>query len=55
MKVSRFSDAQKVFILKQGNDGMPVAESAVRPGSARRPISNGKRSMTACYRRRCDD
>ena len=25
MKVSRFSDARKAFILKQGADGMPVA------------------------------
>lgn len=26
MKVSKFTDAQKAFILKQGEDGMPVAE-----------------------------
>jgi hypothetical protein len=26
MKASKFSDAQKAFILKQGNDGMPVAD-----------------------------
>ena len=26
MKASRFSDAQKAFILKQGADGMPVAD-----------------------------
>jgi putative transposase len=26
MKASKFSDAQKSFILKQGNDGVPVAE-----------------------------
>ena len=26
MKASKFSDAQKAFILKQGNDGVPVAE-----------------------------
>jgi hypothetical protein len=26
MKASRFSDAQKAFILKQGTDGMPVAD-----------------------------
>jgi putative transposase len=26
MKASRFSDAQKAFILKQGVDGMPVAD-----------------------------
>ena len=26
MKASRFSEAQKAFILKQGSNGMPVAE-----------------------------
>jgi putative transposase len=26
MKASKFSDAQKAFILKQASDGMPVAE-----------------------------
>ena len=26
MKASRFSDAHKAFILKQGADGMPVAD-----------------------------
>ena len=26
MKASKFSDAQKAFILKQGNDGVPVTE-----------------------------
>ena len=26
MKASKFTDAQKVFIVQQGEDGMPVAE-----------------------------
>ncbi len=26
MRASKFSDAQKAFILKQGHDGVPVAE-----------------------------
>ena len=26
MKASKFSDAQKAFILKQGEEGTPVAE-----------------------------
>lgn len=30
MKASRFSDAQKAFILKQGDDGVPVAEVVPR-------------------------
>ena len=30
MKASRFSEAQKAFILKQGADGMPVADICSR-------------------------
>ena len=26
MKASKFTDAQKAFIIKQGADGVPVAE-----------------------------
>lgn len=26
MKASRFTDAQKAFIIKQGEDGNPIAE-----------------------------
>ena len=32
MKASRFSDAQKAFILKQGHDGVPVAEICRKAG-----------------------
>ena len=32
MKASKFSDAQKAFILKQGADGMPVAEICRKAG-----------------------
>jgi putative transposase len=32
MKASKFSDAQKAFILKQGADGMPVADICRRAG-----------------------
>ncbi len=32
MKESKFSDAQKAFILKQGADGIPVAEIYRRAG-----------------------
>jgi putative transposase len=32
MKASDFSEAQKVFILRQGNDGMPVADICRKPG-----------------------
>jgi hypothetical protein len=44
MKASRFSDAQKAFILKQGADGMPVADFAARPGSVRRLTSQSNNS-----------
>ena len=32
MKGSRFSDAQKAFIIKQGEDGTPVAEVCRKAG-----------------------
>jgi putative transposase len=32
MKASRFSEAQKAFILKQGADGVPVAEICRKAG-----------------------
>jgi putative transposase len=37
MKASKFSDAQKAFILKQGSDGMPVAEICRKAGIGNRP------------------
>ena len=32
MKASKFSDAQKGFILKQGDDGVPVVEICRKAG-----------------------
>ena len=32
MKASQFSDAQKAFILKQGDEGVPVAEICRKAG-----------------------
>jgi hypothetical protein len=32
MKASKFSEAQKAFILKQGADGVPVAEICRKAG-----------------------
>jgi putative transposase len=32
MKASRFSDAQKAFILKQGAEGIPVADLCRKAG-----------------------
>jgi putative transposase len=43
MKASRFSDAQKAFILKQGADGMPVADICRRAGISQETYFNWKR------------
>ena len=34
MKASRFSDAQKAFILKQGTDGIPMADVCRKAGTS---------------------
>lgn len=43
MKASRFSDAQKAFILKQGRDGMPVADICRKAGISPATYFNWKR------------
>jgi len=43
MKASRFSDAQKAFILKQGADGMPVADICRKAGVNQATYFNWKR------------
>lgn len=43
MKASKFSEAQKAFILKQGNDGMPVAEICRKAGISPATYFNWKR------------
>ena len=43
MKASKFSEAQKAFILKQGNDGMPVAEICRKAGISQATYFNWKR------------
>jgi putative transposase len=43
MKVSRFSDAQKAFILKQGADGMPVADICRKAGISQATYFNWKK------------
>ena len=42
MKASRFSDAQKAFILKQGADGMPVADICRKTGISQATYFNWK-------------
>jgi putative transposase len=43
MKASRFSDAQKAFILKQGADGMPVADICRKAGISQATYFNRKK------------
>jgi putative transposase len=43
MKASRFSDAQKAFILKQAADGMPVADICRKAGISQATYFNWKR------------
>lgn len=40
MKASNFSDAQKAFIIKQGEDGTPVAEICRKAGISQAPYFN---------------
>ena len=43
MKASRFSDAQKAFILKQGADGMLVADICRKTGISQATYFNWKK------------
>ena len=43
MKASRFSDAQKAFILMQGADGMPVADVCRKAGISQATYFNWKK------------
>jgi Transposase len=43
MKASKFSDAQKAFILKQGKDGVPVAEICRKAGISQATYFNWKK------------
>jgi putative transposase len=43
MKASRFTDAQKAFILKQGADGVPVADICRKAGISQATYFNWKK------------
>lgn len=43
MKTSKFSDARKAFVLKQGADGMPVAEICRKAGISQATDFNWKK------------
>ena len=43
MKASKFSDAQKAFILRQGADGVPVADICRKAGISQATYFNWKK------------
>ena len=43
MKASKFSDAQKAFIIKQGDEGTPVAEICRKAGISQATYFNWKK------------
>ena len=43
MKASKFSDAQKAFILKQGDEGVPVAEICRKAGISQATYFNWRK------------
>jgi putative transposase len=43
MKASRFSDAQKAFILKQGADGVPMVDICRKAGISQATYFNWKK------------
>lgn len=43
MKASKFTDAQKAFIVKQGEEGTPVAEICRRAGISQATYFNWKK------------
>jgi putative transposase len=45
MKASKFSDAQKAFILKQGAEGVPVAEICRKAGISQATSFNWKKKF----------
>jgi hypothetical protein len=55
MKASKLSDAQKALILKQGDDGVPVAKICRKAGISQATYSIGARSMRVCCPMRCVD
>lgn len=43
MRSSRFTDAQKAFVVKQGEDGVPVAEVCRKAGISQATYFNWKK------------
>lgn len=53
MKASRFTDAQKAFIIEQGEEGKTVAEICREAGISQATFFNWKKSMLAGCHPRC--
>jgi putative transposase len=45
MKASKFTEPQKAFILKQGNEGVPVAEICRKAGISQATYFNWKKKF----------
>lgn len=43
MKASKFTDAQKAFVIKQGEEGSPVAEVCRKAGTSQATYFNWKK------------
>lgn len=50
MKASWFSDAQKAFIIKQGEEGALVAEICRKASISQATYFNWKKNYVACCR-----
>lgn len=50
MKASRFSEAQKAFILKQGEEGTPVAEICRKAGISQATYFNCRKKYAGLNR-----
>ena len=56
MKASKFSDAQKAFILRQGAEGVPVADICRKAGISQATYFQLEEEVRgACSRLRCGD
>jgi putative transposase len=49
MKASNFSDAQKAFIIKQGEDGTPGAEICRKAGISQATYFNWKKKYAGLH------
>lgn len=49
MKASQFSDAQKAFILKQGDEGVTVAEICRKAGISQATYFNWKKKYAGLF------